>query len=69
MTFYQQNIDFGIGRHKGLVRFGERRALLLARVEPQAKSSGGLIRKAAGWLGRQRVSLGRDRLPGAMVAR
>ena len=39
MTFYQQNVDFGIGRHRELVRVGERRALRLSRVAPQAKAN------------------------------
>ena len=63
MAFYQQNIDFAIGRHKDAVRIGERNALRLAQVAPQAKAKGGLVRKAAEWVGRQRVSLGRDLVP------
>ena len=63
MTFYQQNIDFGIRRHKELVRVGERRALRLAKAEPQTKASGGLVRRTAEWLGRQRASLGHDFVP------
>ena len=68
MTFYQQNIDFGIGRHKELVRMGERRALRLVKAVPEAKGTGGLLCRAVAWLGRQQVGLGRDLLPGAMVA-
>ena len=68
MTFYQQNIDFGIGRHKDAVRVGERRALRRARVEPQVEAGGRLVRKAAEWLGRQRASLGREFLPNAVPA-
>ena len=69
MTFYQQNIHFAIGRHKDAVRVGERRALRLARVAPQAKASGGLGRRAVGWLARCRPSLGHARLPSMRVAR
>jgi hypothetical protein len=62
MTFYQQNIDFGIGRHKELVRTGERRALQLAKAAPQAGIGERLYRNMASWLDKQRARWGRDLL-------
>jgi len=63
MTSYAQDFQNAITSYQIEVRASERRALRLARVEPRAKESGGWVRKAAEWLGRQRVSLGRDLVP------
>jgi hypothetical protein len=53
MSFYQQNIDFAIGRHTDMVRIGERRALRIAEDEPRARIGEGLYRSVASWLGKQ----------------
>jgi hypothetical protein len=58
MTSYGQDFRNAITVYKNEVRASERRSLRLARVAPQAKEGDGWVRKAAAWLGRQRVSLG-----------
>jgi hypothetical protein len=63
MTSYGQDFQNAVTSYKIQVRASERRALRLARVAPPVKGTGGLVRKAAGWLGRQRASRGRDLVP------